>query len=270
MLLSWLACGPPPPAEIDFVTELTLYDTREVRPDAGVRDARGRILPDARTTLELGEGLASTPDGQGFACSRSGSSTITLVSEPVRHVVQVRCVLVDALEVHPSAIDGVLRRVGDSWESLELPPLQIDVRGSDGETIDVPVQVRSSKTEVLTIGPANELFLEAYGRATLSVEAGGQRVEVPVIVAREEAAAAQLRVPENGTVGYKLTPGSWRWSMLSDQPVVARVQGGDCGDAQSGRVGGGDCTLTGLGEIRIQNLAPGQRTVTLQVIRLPD
>ena len=270
MLLSWLACGPPQPAEIDFVSELTLYDTREVRADAGVRDERGRILPDAALTLELGEGLARSPDGGGFACSRSGSSTVTLISATVRHDVQVRCALVEALEVHPSAIDGVLRRVDDTWEPLELPPLRITVRGQGGEEVEVPLQVRSSKTEVLTLGPANELFLEAFGRATVQVEAGGKKVEVPVVVAREEAAAAQLRVPENSTVGYKLTPGSWRWSLLADDPVVARVQGGDCGEAQRGRVSGGDCRLSGLGEIRVQNLTPGQRTVTLQVIRLPD
>ena len=130
--------------------------------------------------------------------------------------------------------------------------------------------MRSSKTEVVTLGPANEVTLEAFGRASLFVEAGGQGVEVPVTVGREEAAAAQMRVPENATGAYKLTPGTWRWALLSDEPVVARLEGGDCGNAQRGRAAGGDCSISGLGEIRVTNLAPGQRRVTLQVIRLPD
>ena len=131
MLSLWvLACGPGQPAEIDYPAELLLYDTREVRPDATVRDARGRVLPDAAIELELGAGLAPGPEGKGFACSRSGESTATLVAEPVRLEVAVRCVLVEALEVRPSVIDGVLRKSGETWEPMELPPLQIVVRGA--------------------------------------------------------------------------------------------------------------------------------------------
>ena len=95
--------------EIDYRDELTLYDTREVRPDAAIHDARGRILPDAELRLELGEGLAATPEGRGFACARSGWSTVTLIAEPVRHEVKVRCVLVGGAAPPPALLERAAR-----------------------------------------------------------------------------------------------------------------------------------------------------------------
>ncbi|MCP4810082.1 MAG: hypothetical protein GY913_20265 [Proteobacteria bacterium] len=265
-LLGALACGPAAPAEIDAVDSMVLYDGRDVVLDAGVRDARGRLLPDAvvdvvassdPSVLELTEG--------GWRCVRSGPAVVSLGVESVLHDVAVQCLLVDRIVVEPAVIDAVLDTTDGVVEAAELPALSIAVVDSDARPLDVPLRVTSADDRIVRVGPGDVLELRAFGATEVEVVAGDTRVAVPVRVGVVHRRGS-LAIGEGDQESVQLPPGRWRWVLTADAPVIATA--GACRDV--GASIDRTCDLPDGASLLLESRLPGVRRAAILVERLPE
>ena len=215
------------PASIDYVEQVTLYDQREVRPDATVRDGRGRLLPGSSAApIESADPSIVTLTEEGFACRGSGVTEVTLQAEELLQTVEVVCQLVGRIEVKPTEIEVVLDLVESVLEPVELEALVVRVYDESDQLVDLPVQVRTSNSDLVALGPDDVLEIQSPGRVTLSVHAGDKSVEVPVLIG-EVVSSEAVAVAEASVSRVPVRPGSWRWSVRSDDLVELSVVGCD-------------------------------------------
>ncbi|HJN73713.1 MAG TPA: hypothetical protein QGF58_07260 [Myxococcota bacterium] len=268
VLFVWMGGCSSGPEQIDYVEQVTLYDQREVRPDAPARDGRGRLLPDLVVApVESSDPTMVAVGDAGFTCQRSGVAVVTLQVQEFRKPVEVVCQLVGRIEVEPRNLQVVLELVEGVQEPVELDPLLIQVFDEVDNTIDVPVHVRSENDHVVAVGPGGVLEIRAPGRTTLRVRAGEQEVEIPVVVGAVVSVEA-VAVAEGSIASVPIRPGVWAWTLRSDAPVTVEVD--SCGTWVETDIVEGGCALPGGSEMRIVNRADGLRRVALRLIRMPD
>lgn len=245
---------------------MVLYDRRDVIQDVGVRDARGRLLPDRSVAVaDTSDASVVQVSETGWACVASGDAVVTLQVDEVRHPVQVRCLLVDAIEVSPTRVEAVLPAVDGVAEMVEVPALQVKVLDDAGRPLDVPIRVQSQDDRVVRVGPDDGLELRAFGSTELQVVAGEQQVSVPVLVGQTWRDQS-LAVVEGGRESITLPPGAWRWTLSADAPVIAAA--GTCRDVGADLER--ECVLPDGGDLVLSSRVPGIRRVALRIERLPE
>ena len=256
------------PAQIDYVDQISLYDQNVVRPDATVRDGKGRLLPGSAVhpVASSDERVVEVLDG-GFACRGSGAATVTLQVDELTQDVDVRCHLVGRIEVRPSEIEVVLDLVESVLDPVELEALVVRVYDEADNAVDVPVQVVSSNDKIVSLGPNDVLEVLAPGRVQLSVTAGGKTESVSVVVG-EVISSQGIAVGEASITTVPVRPGSWAWTLRADDLISMEL--GDCEVQPPSEVVEGRCELPKGGEMVISNHGRGLRRVALRLVRLPD
>jgi len=256
------------PAEIDTVGQYTLYDRRDVLADAAVRDERGRLLPDLVALPVQSSDPSVVALGEGsFACVSSGTATVTLAADELSKAVEVRCSLVERIEVSPTELEVILDLVDGILEPVELEALRVEVLDESGTATDVPVHVRSGNTNVVSVGPNDVLEFNNPGRTSLTVSAGDTVVEVPIIVG-EVISSEAVAVNEASVSTIDIRPGTWRWSVRADEPIGLAVEG--CDVQEVGPELSGGCALPDGGRLVLTNSDEGLRRVAVRMVRMPD
>jgi hypothetical protein len=264
-LLAACNSGPPPQTVSPDLPEfVTSSDPLIV--NVRVREASGQSgLGKPPFTLTLSSDIADTSKDGSVRCKKSGDAKLTVDVRGTKGTADLRCRLVDRLEVQP------LDRIDISKGSFVLSAKALSKDGK--ELGDVPLTVSPTKGAPLKV-KGLEITPQAVGETELVVRAGSAQTKIPVKVVRSIKPEA-LPMQDGRRINFSLSEGRYEInvSLQNPKPLKVEWRGAPYCDYKGGAATKhvATCVLQGKGGVVTDNpkfIDSGETTVSYDGIDL--